>query len=476
MRRKSLFAVATAALGLGLVSTAGTARAQDVNDAAVIRALYEKLFKVFNIDTAKAGQVNSNVLVLMNPGYALDWTAEDMDKDLVIQEDVAAALNRLPQPSFTFMDGPYNLEQVWSNILKFKDTPKIDLTDDEKKRLNDAQAYLDANAGNDPDGTPETRLDRYYRLQIAWQEAQDAYEGDALMAVKEGRAPKQTLRTKATQAKNAFETTGKKNEVEGNLETVLSIGGKDPQGYWNNLRTDFETTFRRTGTNGQVFHVTTTIPRIRAWKQEAGWTRIVVDTTNKDDMVKTSSLDSKFGGGGFAGLFTIGGSGGFSQDSKRTESNSKNLKIDMEVKRVFILRPWMDPLIFRSTFWRIIDPLAQPFFRISSGQGITDGRPRQNEVMPLLPTGVLLARNVKLTGKFSKEMTDELNRAWNSKLSVGYGPFAIGGSVNSKNGTKYTNAKMDDSGISFTEPQIIGVYVDVLPRVPDPNVKLFGDK
>jgi hypothetical protein len=57
-------------------------------------------------------------------------------------------------------------------------------------------------------------------------------------------------------------------------------------------------------------------------------------------------------------------------------------------------------------------------------------------------------------------------------LSVGWGPFSLGGQSVSSEHTDYHQAQITGSTITFADPQIIGFFVEVLPLSPNPSPTL----
>lgn len=457
---------------LTLLAVGGHAQAQ-TNDAEVFGALYQKLQVAVGVDPKKAGQVNGSSLILFRPGRALDFAPEDADNDLVVKESLAAVANQLPAPSFYFEAGGNDLEKVWDAILKFKQSPNSSITDAQKATLEAAQKFLDEPAKA---GDPETRLECYDRYNMMYDQALDNWLAEKAQAVVEKRAAKTSIETASKIALRDWEspTKGNRKEVEAKIEAINENCGKDPLTFWNTLRSEWDNTFKLKGVNGTTFHEISTIPSIKAWKQNAGWTKIILDSSKENFSAAESSFSAGAKGKAQFGLLQIAASGDYSKDSKMEKASSKSVKIEVEVKRVMIYRPWLNAVVFRAGFWRFgSDPLATPWLNVSEGKGITDGKTRGNELMPLLPTEFLLARNVKILADFSDSTVAAVKSGMSGQGSVGYGPFALTAHAKSSKSSLDKTANVTKTEISFAEPQIIGVYVNVLGKVPNPDTSLF---
>jgi hypothetical protein len=156
----------------------------------------------------------------------------------------------------------------------------------------------------------------------------------------------------------------------------------------------------------------------------------------------------------------------------QTPSKANVSSITMEVLRVNIDRPWLDALIFRSQIWRWSHnaPLGSKL--------ISDGPRSPNSIatdtlMPYLPTGILVSRNVRIAGNFDNTDTAFHSEHVSAGASVSWGPFAVGGHyVEDHKGNKF-DSTVNESGISIPGYQIIGWYCEVLPKSPDPDLVTY---
>jgi hypothetical protein len=124
------------------------------------------------------------------------------------------------------------------------------------------------------------------------------------------------------------------------------------------------------------------------------------------------------------------------------------MTLAVEVKRVTIARPWMDLGIFSAHTWMLKETTG--FALVSTGNP-ADPVPGP---MPVVITGILLARKLTLTGYEGKA-------SGGGQVPVRLGPFGLGA------------ARRSGSAITAPDPQIIAFFIQVVPKSPTPDPKLF---
>jgi hypothetical protein len=98
-------------------------------------------------------------------------------------------------------------------------------------------------------------------------------------------------------------------------------------------------------------------------------------------------------------------------------SETKLDSIQMEYLLVGLRRPWLTPMLFETSDWYLS---GQDAGFCSSGS-MTEN----NGVLPLIPTGLLLGRNVNLSGQWSKTDAALINNAASAGTTVSLGPFML---------------------------------------------------
>jgi hypothetical protein len=475
--RLNAWGIALSAVGLAVVALGGPAKAQpQTKDEQIINSLYSKIQIAGGMDSATKGKVGTTTLIVLKPGRVLAFDAADADNDDVVKEEMAAMLNQLPAPAYFFEGKAQTLEDVWSAMLQFKEVPPRHAPEAEVKAAQAARDWLEAKAEPaDPAAAGETNYERYMRYQAARDDAQWILQNETRSAKEAKTSLNPKFARDLTTANNFLTTRGNMNEVKAKLELFNQLSGKDPLVFWNDLRDDY-TKFEKT--NGpKKYHDIRTIPSIKTWKEAAGWTKITMDTSNSSDMSTATSVAGGASANGAYGVFSASGSGSFSKDTKTQTTTSDKTVVTLEVKRALIYRPWLNPVVFKLTSWKFGDaPLAKPYLTISSGVpiGTTVGR-ATSEVMPLLPTEILLARNLKIATGISNAQKDFLTSSMSAQAKASYGGmFSLNAHASSKTTTNNDKATVSNTGIEFPDIQIVGVYVDVLHKTPNPDPAMFA--
>lgn len=147
---------------------------------------------------------------------------------------------------------------------------------------------------------------------------------------------------------------------------------------------------------------------------------------------------------------------------KHEESNShldaQNLTLDAELIAVSIRRPWFNPLLFTMKSW---------FVNGYSKDGISNGNVNDLKgALPLIPTGFVVARNVKITADFSEEDKKFVANTIATKASGGWGPFSISGGYAHGSSTDNFQSKFDGASLLLPGLQLIAWISAITPPSP----------
>lgn len=121
--------------------------------------------------------------------------------------------------------------------------------------------------------------------------------------------------------------------------------------------------------------------------------------------------------------------------------NTQLQSLEMKYMFVGFRRPWFNELLFRTSGWYLS---GQPAGFCSSGNTSDN-----NGVLPLVPTGMLIGRNIKITADWSDSDAAVLADAASKDTSASLGPFVI-----------------SDPGGDDTTVQIIGWFSNPVPLSP----------
>ena len=139
----------------------------------------------------------------------------------------------------------------------------------------------------------------------------------------------------------------------------------------------------------------------------------------------------------------------------------------------------MDASVFDSRAWQFRE--GTPYWKrqIASGADAKAGTaPPNTDVMPFVPVGLLLARNVELTAKWATKLEDSFRSHTSGGTSVGWGPIKLSGHYDKRDSNSYSEAHAAGDTVSWEAPQILGFFVQVLGKTPDrdPCLHFASDK
>lgn len=161
---------------------------------------------------------------------------------------------------------------------------------------------------------------------------------------------------------------------------------------------------------------------------------------------------------GSYGLFHA--SGGVEGEHKRSSAHmdAENLTLEAELIAVSIVRPWFNPLLLGMNGWWI---------RGYEKNGLSNGNlTAPTGVVPLIPTGFVLAKNVKINADFSSEDKKFISNSIATKASAGWGPFSFSGKYSHSDSKEDFASKFDGGSLVFPGLQLIGWISTVAPASP----------
>jgi len=158
------------------------------------------------------------------------------------------------------------------------------------------------------------------------------------------------------------------------------------------------------------------------------------------------------------GLWHASGGVSGGKEEKKSNMKAENLTLDAELISVSIKRPWFNPLLFSMLDW-----FAQGVGKDGiSNANLTDLKGS----MPLVPTGFVVARNVKITADFSEEDKQFVSSSISTKASGGWGPFSISGSYSQSSSDSKLDTKFDGSTLQLPGLQLIAWISAITPASP----------
>lgn len=427
-------------------------------NVTLFKQLYSKLAEALSVGTPNAAP-GQNYIALCNPGILLDPRLA-VATEVPAQQTWASLLDTVPAANWVYTPTNMSVASIYEQILADKELPLIELSSAQRELLERERAVI-----MDEEGEPTRRFLAYRRYQARYLSALTAYEtARATMANTGAPIPPETVEA-LNEAREDWLTFGFKGQVEAAQATVANLEALNPNTWWRLLRNRYE---NARGTLS--FEPTTTYPDYSWLVGEEGWTRF---TFTQEDVVRQATSSAVGGGGGVSaswGLWRVSGSAEYSRETRTSSSDTTGISISLELMRATIARNWLDPLVFRAHTWRIARGMSLDGRLISRGSFVPGEE--GDGLMPLLPTGVIVARNVVINAQFSHEDQTIVQEALRTEASVGWGPFAISGHYNQSHSSDVAHGSASATAISNPSPQILGYFCDVLPLCPSPLPEL----
>jgi hypothetical protein len=420
-------------------------------EADLIKKLYSKIEDSFSLGVSKPYSGYS-YLVLSNPGT---FISPNLDlKKKVDRARLGDVLNAVPRVSFVFQDSGLRVPSVYDMIINNHLSAEYQLTAAQQQQLAAADKVL----------KNSKKMADYFKYEGLYADA--AYKLANARAEEQNGGPSVNpqLVVQLNQAKYNWEFKGSMYQVRKAQEIHDQLLGGDPALWWESVRQKYQIDPEK---------LADTYPTYADWMSGSGWdTR----TMNSKDWTNQSESSSTDVGGGFSGswgLWRGSADANYHEDKGFDHSDAQSVDLTFEVMRANILRNWLEPLVFRSRNWVWDSPQTE----ISSGGDTSSGKTPIG-LMPLYPTGVLLARNIELTATFSQTDKNWMNKAVDGSTSVGWGPFSFSGHYHHEEHAAHSTGSVVGAKIK-TKPgdvQILGYFCDVLPHCPDKNPDLKWPK
>jgi hypothetical protein len=419
---------------------------QGALEGKVFEKLHGKLTDTFAGPSSKG---RSRVVLLISPAIPAPSTSKPTLDDLFYLSQIT---NPVPGPGWMYAPTPDSVPSVYTTLLTFGQvaTPKPNAA--AEVELRKARDYLYTR--KDGPRRPSDAQMTYLKLQDEYIAALEKIENAKADARNGGTiASLSALEQSAAKALDRWEKEGARQKVEAAFAVIQKRYDQDlavSLGKTKQKLTDLQNVAEQR--DGKSWYRTETVPSLEQWSATDGW--ITWSFLEKELNAQPTRATGPTGTG--------------SSQTRSLALGGSSFSIQGKVKRVDVLRPWMDQEIFYSRSWRFTR--SSPIALVSSGQPDA----KDAGVMPRLVTGLVLAKDLEITGTWSK---DEISRALTSKTSQAIGPFAI--SSTQAQGPLKTSFMDRGNGqltLRIEGIQILAYLCEVLPKVPDPDPTLvFSD-
>jgi hypothetical protein len=445
------------------IALTSVSQAQDDPNVKLMKQLYTKIGQAVGVGSNDP-QTGETFLVLANPGILLDpnlaWSTPQGSNQL------ARAIDKVLTPNWIYGTRNTTAFAVYNRILTDHEPAVISPTDEQVRQYKLACQLVFTDCDSPTPGNYTDAWNRYVdrrsKLATITKQAEDYRKNNQTDDLPADIANELQVAT------DDLDLIGNKATLQGAKATIDTYNHIDPNSWWGEVSGVFNSNSQSFG--GNKFGNLNLYPSYPVWlDMSRSWTKLAL---NQSDLQQTTSSSSTSvgGGGGFsAGLWSVGAD--YSHQEQRTyfKLDASGYTVAMELMRVTIDRPWMDETVFESQAWKFL--AGTPYYNklISSGADAPSGvTPPDSDVMPFLPTGLLLARRVSLSGGWTHDLQTTFHQHTSAGGSVGWGPFSFSGRYESDDASSYTEAHAAGNTISWDAPQIIGFFVQVLPKNPQP--------
>lgn len=447
-----------------------------MNDNNLMQVMYDYLDAMF-IGGDKS-QNNAAVLQLLPLGTAINpkdfanpVSAVNYDEgSLAASENFALLVNDVPcaQPKFVSQG---KLEDIYSWILNNTVAVQEQEIDEAAKERYD-KAFELLNEKVEKAGkiiyVPSQELAAYNEALANYEDAVCTRNMESLEADHTSSKGQKlwSVRKKKLdgEVQRAYDGLSTYVDVKNALDTIKTTFAEGIKGTVAREK-EFFASSAQTSDMGREWHLCSAYPS--DWYENNDmYTSIKIDGNSMKDSKSSKYLSVGAETSLNVGIFSGSASGEHKEDESHKDTETNVSGIQMDIAAVRIERAWLNETLFTLDGWKIP---GQKKGHISDGTFITEEGKKHNEgIMPLIPKYMLVARNVTLTGNFSKELQDQMNSETKADTSIGVGPFKVKGHVESGKHEENVEANCDQASITIATPQIIG-YISSIVKVSPKN-------
>lgn len=400
--------------------------AQNAPDA-LIDFMYAKFAATFTGSGA-----NPEFLVLASPGIGLDPASLKTPC-----YEISLLLDQVPVVARSYHTSGNQYSVIYKRILDFAHVTPYQASGSRDAALKARRMLFDRSRP----GRVTREYAAFQRYRAEYESARDA-RSLALEENRNGKPIPPGLNQAIDAARQRWETLGSKVPVQKALDALRKAYDTNAQALFHGLRNEFINAQLR-GQSSHRWLPVTTFPPVEQWMTGTGWHPM---SFRQNDLRQTLP----------AGTPPLPGG---TPDPKALAAWTRSMVLSVEVKRVGVSRPWMDGALFGARSWTL--PAGGGFTQVSSGRPAD----RHPGPMPILVTGLLLARRLTLSGYPSGPA---------GRVPTRLGPFDLSGTRSGLPAQKRQQTRTPE-GISITapDPQIIAFFCQAVPMSPDPDPKLF---
>lgn len=447
-----------------------------MNDNNMMQFMYDYLSSLFIVNNTSLN--DKTVLQFLPLGIAINLkdfsnpiSAVNFDQgSLASSKNFAQLVNDIPyaQPQFISQG---KLEDVYSWILdNAVATKEWDIDEEAKKRYDYAYKllYTTIEQNGQSVDVPSIKYEEYNKALDAYEDA--IFTRNMTFLEIDHTSPKGSKywncekRKLDGEIKKAYNTLSKYRDIDNALDILKTTYAYGIKELVAREKENFSSS-AQTSDVGKNWYLCSAFPS--NWYENDNMYKTVTIDGNSEKNISSSQYLTFSGESSLnAGIFSGSASAEHKQKEIYTDNETNVTGIKMDIAAVRIERLWLNETLFALDGWKIS---GYPKGHISDGTFITTNgnEIKHNEgIMPLIPKYMLVAKNITLTGVFSKELKEKISQETDAETSIGIGPFKIKGSVENHSGDENIQTECGESSITVKTPQIIGYISSVVKFSP----------
>lgn len=354
-----------------------------------------------------------------------------------------------------------NMAEIYADWLDKYVPPPFSLTPEEEKKLREAASFI----------MNEENYEKYTKYQGQFQNAYTTWYTLVVMPIAD-RPP--DYATQLSKAKNAMDAAdkswnimGQKAKYNTNYAVVQDLSQRDPVRTKEVLRNRMGQPL--TSPLGDYYptmmYPANLLDTGFEWPKFSFYHNEIHDYEQKDSY--------RWGGSASYGalLWSVKAEHEGHKEYSQKKTDISNMKIEFELLRAPIIRPWFSNFLLRGRGWKWDTSTKE---NPTGGNPLSDGKiPPEQGNLPMITTEAIFARNLTVKLDMSSKANQESLLETKSSAEAGWGLFKIRGHVETSQGTKTFDFVEEGDGISCAQPQIIGFFSELMPMSPNPNWALW---
>jgi hypothetical protein len=420
-------------------------------------ALREKVFKILvGEKTPPGAYLSFRTGGLPQNEYTMKFLKDPSAEEQAA--DFAVTSNKVPLGVGDWVESGTQLWTRYGDWIDRYVPPPFSLTPDEEKELKAAEDYV----------TDEKNYDKYVNYRSQFNNAYIDWYALRVLP-KADRPPDYSAKLKAAENKKndameAWNIKGARAKFDTQYATMQDFSQRNPVRTKELLRKMLGQPLP--APQGGDYFPTRLAPAT-LFDEGFSWPKF----SFSHDEIHTYQQDDKTSWGGEASVdafFWFNAKSEGSAEYHEQRSDVSGVKIEFELLRAPIIRPWFSSFLLSSGGWKWAkstpaDPMA--------GDALADGK--GFGTLPMVPTEAIFVRNLVVKLDMQSKVNKESLTQTKSSFEGGVAFFKIKGHVETSSGTKTYDFEETADGIICPQPQIIAYFCERFPALPNPNWNLW---